>query len=243
MNQANLPVVYSMYWNNISKSIHDGQKSVFNFLNIDLIQENADQISHGAWMEEVVKRHKSEDLIVFCDIDAFPLNYDAYLMAVKAAQNGLIYGLAQFSNHKASQKIYAGPMFMAFRKSTWEALDCPIFERSKLHDAAELLSARAPEHGISLELAMPTACLMPKWALANRGVFGIGTFYGDCDFFHLFESRRPAYESIFDAVVSDVVSASPLNFQHYLGLVEEIVKLPLVPRKRNWIPKPLRRFF
>ena len=243
MNTVPLPPVYSMYWNNISPTVKSGQSKVFESLNIPLIQENADQIPHGEWMQAVCQRHQSDDVIVFCDIDAFPLRHEAYLAAVAAAQSGCVFGLAQFSNHKPSAHLYAGPMFMAFRKSTWEALGSPEFQTGNQYDAAELLSLRARDKGVALDLAMPTSCLWPKWALAHQGVFGIGTFYGACDFFHLFESRRPAYEAIFDAVVSDVVSAQPLNFRHYLSLVEDIAKLPPVPRKRNWMPKPLRRFF
>lgn len=243
MSSIDLPAVYSMHWNNISPTVKIGQMNVFSFLNIPLIQENADQVSHGAWMNEVVERHQSEDLILFCDIDAFPLNRDAYLQAIQAASQGQIFGLAQFSSHKTSQQIYAGPMFIAFRKSTWEALGSPSLDRSKLHDAGELLTVRARENGIPLSLAKPTACLIPKWALADQGIFGIGSFYGDCDFFHLFESRRPAYEAIFDAVVSDVVASRPLNFEHYLKLVDSMALQTQIPRKRNWMPKPLRRYF
>ena len=243
MRTVNSPTVYSMHWNNISPTVRIGQAQVFSFLGIPLVQENADQVSHGTWMNEVIHRHASEDVILFCDIDAFPLHRQAYLQAVQAAEEGQVFGLAQFSSHKASQMIYAGPMFMAFRKSTWEALGCPSLERSKQHDAGELLTVRARDKNIPLLLPMPTACLIPKWALAHQGVFGIGSFYGVCDFFHLFESRHPAYETILDAVVADVVSATPLNFQLYLELVEKMNAYAKTPRKRNWVPKPLRRFF
>lgn len=232
-----------MHWNNISKCIRDGQKSVFEVLNIDLTQENADQKSHGVWMNEVIDRHASEDIIVFCDIDAFPLTHDAYLAAVHAAEAGLIFGLAQFSNHKDGQDLYAGPMFMAFRKRTWEQLGCPNLKSNKHHDAAEILSAQARSRDVGMKLVMPSSCLEPKWALAEHGVFGIGTFYGRCEFFHLFESRQIAHEELFAAVVEDVVARRKLNFKRYLEIIHLEKDTRMAPRKRNWMPKPLRRFF
>lgn len=237
------PKVYSMHWNNISKGIREAQKSVFESLNIDLIQENADQQAHGVWMNEVIDRHASEDIMVFCDIDAFPLTHDAYLAAVQAAEAGLIFGLAQFSNHKDGQDLYAGPMFMAFRKRTWEALGRPSLKSNKHHDAAEILSAQARIHHVGVKLVMPSSCLEPKWALAEHGVFGIGTFYGQCEFFHLFESRQISHEALFAAVAEDVVAHRKLNFKRYLEIIHVEKDKHMPPRKRNWMPKPLRRFF
>jgi len=62
-----------MYWNNVAPVVRDGQKSVFSHLGIELIQENANQKPHVSWMEEVLNRHQANDIVVFCDIDAFPL--------------------------------------------------------------------------------------------------------------------------------------------------------------------------
>lgn len=237
------PAVYSMHWNNIADVIRAGQKDVFAHLEIDLIQENADQKSHGTWMEEVVARHQPGDVIVFCDIDAFPLNREAYLRAVQHAEQGAIFGLAQFSNHKQTQEIYAGPMFMAFRKDCWEKLGRPNLRSDRNFDAAEVLSALSRKNDRPVVLCYPTATLIPKWALANKGVFGIGTFYGDCDFFHLFESRKPQYEKIFSSVVGDVVNDASLNFGRYLSIAQTDAETLASPKKRNWIPRPLRRLF
>lgn len=242
MKSLRLPAVYSMHWNNIADVIREGQSDVFKHLGIELIQENADQKSHGVWMQEVLTRHRSNDVIIFCDIDAFPLSHQAYLDAVAHAERGAVFGLAQFSNHKKTQEVYAGPMFMAFRKECWEALGKPGMSSNKQYDAAEALSVRAREQGVPLIMASPTSCLIPKWPLADKGLFGIGTFYGDCEFFHLFESRKPQYENIFSAVVADVVSGQKLNFSNYLSIVGEINGVAVPKRKRNWVPKPLRRF-
>lgn len=216
----NLPAVYSMHWDNIPDVIRHGQKTVFDALGIELIQENANKKPHGVWMNEVIDRHESNAVIVFCDIDAFPINAEAYARAVACAIEGGIFGLAQFSNHKKNTDIYAGPMFMAFRKSTWEQLGRPQLRSSSDNDAAEIMSVLARQKDVALKLVYPSSCLIPKWALAEHGVFGIGTFYGQCDFFHLFESRRPAYERLFESVVSDVVAKRKLNFRDYICIAD-----------------------
>lgn len=218
MHDRYQPNVYAMYWDNIPDVILRGQKSVYDFLSIPLIQENANKISHGVWMNSVIDRHVSDDVIIFSDIDAFPLKSDAYERAVACAQRGGVFGLAQFSNHKKNFELYAGPMFMAFKKSTWEKLGSPQLKSSPANDAAEVISVLARQQQIELVLEMPSSCLIPKWSLAEHGVFGIGTFYGACDFFHLFESRRPSYERLFASVVSDIVSAKKLNFKNYLEI-------------------------
>ena len=78
--------------------------------------------------------HQANDIVVFCDIDAFPLSRQAYLNAVAHAEQGAVFGLAQFSNHKKTQDVYAGPMFMAFRKDCWEALGKPGTGEHKVMD-------------------------------------------------------------------------------------------------------------
>lgn len=212
--------VHSMYWKNIPDQIRQGQRAVFDYLNIPLIQECADKVSHGVWMNQVIERYASDEVIVFCDIDAFPLNLAAYEKAVWMASQGAVYGLAQYSNHHQNMEIYAGPMFMAFQKSTWEKLGCPELKSNDLQDAGEVLSMRARQQGVELQLEMPTSCLIPKWSLAHHGVFGIGTFYGACDFFHLFESRLPAYGRLFEQVVSDTLSGKKLDFNKYLEITK-----------------------
>ena len=55
MKSLRLPTVHSMHWNNIADVIREGQKEIFEHLGIGLVQENADQKSHGVWMEEVLE--------------------------------------------------------------------------------------------------------------------------------------------------------------------------------------------
>lgn len=228
------PTVHTMHWENIPTNILDKQKAVFAHLNIPLQQHLADKTPHGSWMVKILEQAHSDDIVVICDIDAFPLTRTAYEDAVAHAQAGKLYGLAQFSNHKPGNQIYAGPMFMAFRKRLWESLGAPDLRSSKLYDAAEIMSALARQHHIELVMVPPTTCLMPKWALGHEGVFGIGTFYGQNQFFHLFESRNPAYEAILDAVADDVTQCHPLDFAGYLALCQQLQGTSKPAKKKWW---------
>ena len=93
----------------------------------------------------------------------------------------------------------------------------------------------ARQHGVPLVLHKPTATLISKFALGNEGVFGIGSFYGDNDFFHLFESREPAYEQLLVAVADDVIAQRPLQFARYLQVAIALNQgMPAPQRKRRW---------
>jgi hypothetical protein len=219
-----------MYWNNIDQAVIDGQRQVFNALGIPLRQHNADRVQHGDWMDRVVASSEDEAVIVFCDIDAFPITFAAYQKAIEHAKQGGLFGLAQFSNHKPTQQLYAGPMFIAFSKKLWYELKQPSLKRTKSCDAGEALSRAAFAHHKPVHLIKPTSCLEPKWALKDQGVFGIGTFYGECEFFHLFESRQPEHEIVFTEVVNDILNGRPLQFDLYLRTMRGHQK----PRPSFW---------
>jgi hypothetical protein len=214
-----LPVVHAMHWNNIDPRIIRGQAAVFNALEIPLKQHPADRMPHGDWMNSVIQSHADNAILVFVDIDAFPITKDAYLNAIEIAQAGGVFGLAQFSNHKPTNEIYAGPMFAAFSKKTWQLIGSPSFSRTKTYDAGESLTASARENQVPVHLIYPTSCLVPKWALGNKGVFGLGTFYGNCEFFHLFESSRDADITLFSEVVKNIVNNQALDFSKYLNII------------------------
>jgi hypothetical protein len=232
-----LPTVHTMHWDNIPDVVLQKQREVFSTLGVPLQQEAAHRIPHGTWMNSVIERMQSQDIVIFCDIDAFPLKRAGYEMAVAHAEAGAIFGLSQFSNHKKTTETYAGPMFMAFRKSVWEQLGRPDMKSSSAWDAAEGMSVLAREKGVPLVLHKPTATLISKFALGNEGVFGIGTFYGDNDFFHLFESREPAYEQLLVAVADDVIVQRPLQFASYLDAAMALQQgggVPAKKKKRRW---------
>ncbi|MFO8127960.1 hypothetical protein [Yoonia sp.] len=227
----NDPTVLSPYWENVDKSILRSQKSVFDKLGIPLKQVATDGESHGDWMNRVAKSSE-DDIIVFVDIDAFPLSRDAYELAVKTARSGGIFGLAQVANHIDPSAIYAGPMFLAFSNETYLRLGQPSLCHSDTHDPAQLLSIRAIEIGVPLTLSYPRNVLIPKWPLSDIGIFGIGTFYGENNFFHLFQSRMASNIRLLNAVSEDVVSGR-LDFARYLLMIQQPERSSLWKRLRG----------
>jgi hypothetical protein len=228
--------VYSLYWSNLDKDIVDLQKKVFDHLGIPLVQELRDKMPHGIWMDDVIKRASDSDIVIIADIDAFPLNYAAYEKAITSAANNEIFGLAQAANHLQRDKIYAAPMFMAFKKKLWADLGNPSLTDSLNLDAGQSLSECAQKQGIPLRLCFPTACIKPKWPLHNRGVYGIGSFYEN-DFFHLFEARdrfgRDFSKDIFKAVADDLLNDRDLDFAKYLQYAKRKPLREFLRRKLN----------
>jgi hypothetical protein len=227
------PPVHSLYWGNVNAGLRAAQQAVFDHLGIPLRQELRDGVQHGDWMDEVLSRGEG-DVAVFCDIDAVPLRADAFDALVAAARAGAVAGMAQSSNHLSNPgQVYAGPMFLAVRRALWQELGRPSMAPDEDHDAGQRLSVAAAAAGVPLELRLPNACLKPMWNLAGRRVFGIGTFYGEMEFFHLFQSRKTRNIRLFHAVCEDVTAGRAPDFGRYL--------VTLNGKRR--MPKPLRRFF
>jgi hypothetical protein len=210
--------VVSPYMPNVSEAVRDAQRRVFAKLGIPLEQVAFSGSEHGDWLDDHA-RGTREGLIAVADIDAFPLTADACGRAAAVARRGGVFGLAQVANHKSTDDIYAGPMFMALAADTYHELGAPSLRRTKEFDAAQGLSAAARKAGVEIDLAYPNTVIQPLWPLADRGVFGIGTFYGDNAYFHLFQSRKSRNIALFEAVAEDVVEDRPLDFARYLKIM------------------------
>ncbi len=227
------PTVHSLYWGNVDAGLRASQQAVFEHLDIPLRQDLREGMQHGDWMDEVLSR-PGDGTVVFCDIDAVPLQAAAFDALVAAARNGALAGMAQASNHLAQPgRIYAGPMFLAVERALWRELGRPSMAPDEHHDAGQRLSMAAEAAGVPLHLRLPNACMKPMWNLAGRRVFGIGTFYGEMEFFHLFQSRKKRNIRLFREVCEDVITGRPADFGRYL--------ITLNGKRR--MPKPLRRFF
>jgi hypothetical protein len=211
--------IYSLYWSNISPEVIGDQRRVFDALQIDLEQQNMDRKNHGEWMTEILEYSKDEDIVFFCDIDAFPLKSSSFEKALEFVNNDHLFGLAQFSSHTSSKAIYAGPMFLGLKRKIWSQMGRPSLRANQLADAGEILTIKARQLGVAVKIIYPTVCIQPKWELGSEGVFGIGTFYGDLDFFHLFETRHKVTNKLMSAVAHDVIKSAPLNFKNYLSLL------------------------
>lgn len=211
--------ILSLYWDNIDKSIVKLQAEVFSFLNLKVEQHQVNGLMHGDWMDIEVSKCTDDEIIIFCDIDAFPINRNAFEYALAFANFGGIFGLAQVANHIDKDHIYAGPMFLAFKKSTWISCGRPTLSHSQFYDVGQNLTYSAQNHGIPIEIKYPTECLVPLWNLSDKGYFGIGTFFGN-DFFHLFESRKQSHVVVFDKIVSDIINGKNLSLESYRKLLK-----------------------
>lgn len=230
----------SMHWDNIDPTIVEGQRRVFEAKGLALRQVNADGVRHGRWMNRVLGELDAGDSVLIFDIDAFPLQRGVIDRALAVAGAGGVFGLAQTANHRPdSDRIYAGPMCLAVSIATWHALGRPDMASSAQFDAGQALSVAAQAAGRRIELLYPTSCIVTRWPLGHRGVFGIGTFYGDNEVFHLFESREQRHLELFKAVVDDAVADAPLRFARYLEIAAAPEAEAGAPRRR----RGLRRWF
>lgn len=214
------PTVHSFYRYNIEPRVLAAQQSVFDHLGVPLRQWRDDKQTHAGWMDELLADDSLDDIFVVADIDAFPLTYAAYEWIVGEAEKGAIVGLAQTTNEKRPDKIFAAPMFLAFRRDVFKALGAPTMHPYDEGDVAQILTDLAPQHGVDVVLKYPTFALRPRWALADRGVFGTGTFYGDNEFFHLYASRMRNTADLFCAVAEGAVAGTH-DYDAYLKIIED----------------------
>lgn len=209
--------IYSAYWDNIDPVVLEAQKNVFQHFDLNLLQINTKGEPHGQWMTRIARSIPDDEIVIFCDIDAFPLNGALLPRAIEAAIEGRIFGMAQVANHLDPCFLYAAPSFLSFSKQTYKLLGEPSLCHTEMLDPAQLLTQVAIDRSTKIEMLYPRSVIIPKWPLADIGVFGIGTFYGENDLFHLFESRFSLNIKILEAVSKDVVN-SKLNFAKYLEI-------------------------
>ncbi len=221
-----LPTTYTFYQSNIDRALVEAQAAVFAHLEIPLVQQLDDKLNHGRWMTGIMRDNSLGDLAVVADIDAFPLNREAYRKLTETAAQGSVTGLAQVAAHKNPDHVFAAPAFFAARRDVYQQLGAPEMDRTDHSDVAQILTLCAEKAGVPVLLIWPKFAIAPRWALAQSGVFGIGTFYGANDFFHLYESRRQQSRDLFLAVAEGVIRGRH-DFDRYISIVD------IVPPKRK----------
>ena len=223
---SDLPATRSYYQSNVDPALVEAEAAVFAHLGIPLVQERDDRIDHAAWLTRTLRDDTQGGLAVVADIDAFPLSRTGYERLIALAQGGALAGLAQVANHKNPEHVYAGPMFMAVKRSLYAAAGAPDLARTAQADVAQVLTLNAEAAGLPVALITPKFAISPRWSMAQLGVFGIGTFYGENEFFHLFEARRQQSRDLFLAVAEGVI-AGRHDFERYLAILD------LVPARRR----------
>lgn len=225
------PTVHSYYRSNIAPELVEAQARVFEHLEIPLRQWKDDSASHSDWIDRIFRDDSLDDVVMVADIDAFPLKRSGYERMVAEARAGQVTGLAQVANHKDPNRIYAGPMFLAASRATYRSVGSPSLGRSKVADVGQALTDSAMEKGVPVALTYPKFAISPRWALGSHGIFGIGCFYGDNEFFHLFESRHAQTQRLFCAVADGVI-AGRHDWQSYLEIMEQT---PPKAKKRRFL--------
>jgi hypothetical protein len=224
---ADVVTAHAPYDDRIDPRIVAAQARVFAHFDIPLVQERLEG-GHGGWLNGLAGREPDGQ---FCsvDIDAFPLSRAAFDRAVTSARQGHIFGLAQVANQFDPTELYAGPMFLMFDRAVWHKLDRPFLSKRETSDPAQEVTRRARANGVPVDLLYPTTVLRPQWPLADKGVFGLGTFYGESEFFHLFQARRGGAADLVEAVAEGAIQGK-LDFKRYL----EIVRTLPEPEKGRW---------
>ncbi|MEO0379999.1 MAG: hypothetical protein AAF252_06980 [Pseudomonadota bacterium] len=216
---ATRPTVHSFYRYNIEPRLLEAQKRVFDHFDVPLKQWRNDNDSHGSWMDSLLADDSLDDTVVVADIDAFPMSYAAYENIVAKAEAGAIAGLAQNTLDKDTTKIFAAPMFLAFRRDVHREFGSPSLMPYAEGDVAQIMTDIAHEKGVKVDLLYPTFAMRPHWALADYGVYGTGTFYGEREFFHLYRSRFSYAVDLFCAVADGTI-AGRHDWNKYLKIVE-----------------------
>lgn len=220
---------YSYYQSNVDPRLVEAQAKVFAHLGIPLVQQRDDTVDHAGWLTRVMRDDGAGDLAVVADIDAFPITLSGYERLTAAAQAGNLAGVAHVANHKNPDHVCAGPMFMAVRRDIYRRLGSPDMARTDRSDVGQILTLKAEAAGVPVHLVWPKFAIQPRWGFGQHGVFGIGTFYGENELFHLFESRRRQSVELFMAVAGGVL-AGRHDFDRYLA-VSDIV----APKRKKFL--------
>ncbi len=218
--------IVSMYWDNIDRRVVDAQRRVFDHFGLSIDQQERTGANHGDFLDEYMEGLGEDDVALLMDVDCFPLNREIVDKAFGAAREGRIFGCAQSSNHIDPNRLFAAPMFLAISRRTWDMLGRPSFRKDAQNDVAQRLNGIAAAAGVPIEMLFPWACIVPKWRLADVGLYGIGTFYKG-GVFHLFESRRTPYAFILYDVAEAVLNDREID---HLALVRKA--LPLYKHER-----------
>ena len=196
--------VASFYMSNINEQVMEHQKRVMETLCPDIpFYQESTYFHHGPTMDLFLFQ-RTEDVIVFLDIDAVPLTPGAITTIAKMAyDNNTIAGAPQRANHiNNGQHIYVGPCVLAIQPDLYRALKCPPARETTRGDVAEEwtytleLSGRVPQYLDVIDYDKDSHA----WDLRDGKKFGLNTFYGldgERMFYHAFQGRDPRQQTSF----------------------------------------------
>lgn len=197
--------IVTLYWENIAPRLVKTQAQVFAHLGYKIDQICKTGADHGDFLDGIIAELGEDDTLLCVDIDCFPTNAAVVEHAFAFAEAGGLIGCSQVTAHIDPDRIFTAPMFLCLTKRLWRQLGSPSFHGSATADVAQNLHDIAVKSGVKIEYLDPYACVIPKWNLAGKALFGVGTFYRG-GVFHLYESRKSPYTFVLYAVAEDILA-------------------------------------
>lgn len=200
----------SLYWPGSDPRLVESHKAVTKHFGLS-VNYTEEKVNHGSWMTSVLES-SSADIVGFFDIDCVPIKKNSVFDLIRfAAKNKSIAGMAQASNHIAPMThVYVAPCAIFIYKPLYDALGKPSLEENKKSDVAEYLSYVAEQSGVRMRALYPTRFEKEPdegvWRLNNYGYFGVGTVFGDDQFYHLYQSRMENNIELFKQRCDEIIA-------------------------------------
>jgi hypothetical protein len=183
------PIILSPYMKNIDPVILSHQKAVMVTLanQLTFIQYQTNK-PHGKTLDELLDKayRLKYDTVMFMDIDAIPLSYDAIVKTLSKAHAGTIVGNVQRSNHiRNDEHVFVAPSFMGISPQVWHDMGRPSFAETARGDVAEEVTYAAEANNVPYYFYMPldfeaAPIEAPHWNLKTGWpVYGCGTTFAD----------------------------------------------------------------
>lgn len=170
-------------------------------------------IDHG--LKELFKKY---DTILILDIDCVPLSTQALEYTFERAENGILVGNVQRSNHIDNDKhVYVAPSCVALTWELFNELGNLSFAPTNRGDIGEELSYKAETLNKKIEMYLPSSYeqfpyqMNEPWDLNDElPKYGIGTTFVNQNnqemFYHLFQSRLGVFNHLFYEKCSKLLS-------------------------------------
>ncbi len=229
--------IITMYWDNIALEIRKKQSEVFQLMSYPILQLERTGQQHGEFLDTQMNLASTDDVLIFVDIDCITLNQKVIEEAIEFAKSGGIWGCAQVSNHLSDPNhVFIAPLFHAIKKKTWLKIGSPSYQRDDDNDVGQRVTRQAEAHHIPMHFSNPEFSLIPKYRFQDLYPYGIGCFFNG-GIFHLYESRRKEFRSLFTQVCDSILNGQPIN---YLDLTNQALEIEAKRRLKEKLKRPIR---
>lgn len=218
------------YWNyEINPDIPMGQQKVIKKLQDDSF--TFEPLQYNAHHTQVVPNQvidyglrtlfdeRGYDTVLILDVDCIPLSIDALNYTFEQAENGILVGNIQRSNHiQNDEHVYVAPSAMCLTKDMYNEYGRIPFAPTYRGDISEEYTYFAEQNNLPVEMYMPSKveaeCFSGGYWNLKTGMpqYGIGTTfvnkYGKEMFYHLFESRVHKFNELFVNKCNEMLEAA-----------------------------------